>query len=127
MKRASTPSSGNSPKAQHYTSYQQGVYYAADQTKTLEDSNKAYYQADETANKVLQQMTTQRQQVEGAHDDVWVMRQATEQAKRELQELQAKTRQKKNRLYGWIALLAVTDFLLFLRILHCRGNFYCLR
>ena len=122
MKRAN--SGGNSK--QQYTSYQQGVYYAADQTKTLENTTQAYHQADDTANKVLQQMSTQRQQIQGAHDDVWQMRMSTEQAKRELEELQAKYRAKKNRLYMWIAGLAVTDFLLFLRILQCRGNFYCL-
>ena len=106
-------------------SYQPPVHYAADQTKTLEDTTKAYYQADETAANVLQKMTNQRQQIEGAHNNVWEMRQATEKAKRELMELQQKYRLKKQRLYVTIFLLGLTDLLLFFRIVQCHGNFFC--
>lgn len=123
MKRSNTP---NSSKPSHYSSYQQGTYYAAEQTKTLEDSQKAFHEADQTSSAVLQKLTNQRSQLKDAHENVWDMRIATEQAKRELQELQVKYRQKKNRLYMMIGILAVTDFLLFLRLIHCHGNFYCL-
>lgn len=128
MKRpSSNPSSGNNNKGQqHYSSYQQGVYYAESQTKTLQDTTKTYHQADETATNVLHHMTAQRQQLHGANDNVWEMRQATEKAKREMEELRAKYRRKKNRLYAMIAALAFTDFLLLLRIIHCHGNFYCI-
>jgi len=108
-----------------FSGYQPPIHYASDQTKTLEDSTKVYYQADETAGNVLQKMTAQRQQLEGAHDNVWEMRQATEAAKRELKALQQKYRQKKQRLYIVISLLSITDLLLFLRLLQCRGSFFC--
>ncbi|MCU0228263.1 MAG: hypothetical protein MUF01_11545 [Bryobacterales bacterium] len=110
---------------QYYSSYQQGVYYAADQTKTLHDTHQTYTAADETAAAVLQQMTSQRHQIQGAHDDVWEMRQATAQVQRELMQLQKKYQEKKRKLYITIAILAMTDFLLFLRIVQCHGNFYC--
>jgi hypothetical protein len=113
MKRpnSSNPSSGNGNRT-NYGSYQQGgnqqyqppVHYAADQTAVLEDSTKAYYQADETAAAVLQSMTAQKQQINGASSNVWDMRQATEKAKRELQQLHTKYRVKKQRLYVTIAL-----------------------
>jgi hypothetical protein len=134
MKRPNTsnPSSGNGNRT-NYGSYQQGgnqqyqppVHYAADQTAVLEDSTKAYYQADETAAAVLQSMTAQKQQINGASSNVWDMRQATEKAKRELQQLHTKYRIKKQRLYVTIALLGSIDMLLFFRILQCRGNFFC--
>jgi hypothetical protein len=134
MKRPNTsaPPSGNSSSS-NYRSYQQGgsqqyqpsVHYAADQTTVLEDSTKAYYQADETAAAVLQSMTAQKQQINGASSNVWDMRQATEKAKRELQSLHTKYRIKKQRLYVTIALLGSIDMLLVFRIFQCRGNFFC--
>ena len=76
MKRAS-----NNNIAKTYGSYQQGgvggggvtgggsyqppVHYAKDQTKSLEDTTKTFYQTDETATRVLNQMTAQRQQIGG--------------------------------------------------------------
>lgn len=105
--------------------YQPPVHYASDQTKTLEDTTKTLYQTDETAGSVLQKMTAQRQQIGSASDNVWEMRQATEAAKREILALQQKYRQKKRNLYALIALLSVTDLLLFFRILQCKGNFFC--
>ena len=125
MKRpSSNPSSGNKAGPQ-YSSYQQGVYYAADQTKTLQDTTKTYYQAEETSTNVLERMTAQRQQLQGATDNVWEMRETTEKAKQEIQELQAKYREKKMRLYVMIVALGLADLLLLLRIIHCHGNFYC--
>ena len=114
----------NSSSYQH-GGYRPPIHYAADQTKVMEDTTQAYYQADETAARVLSQMTAQRQQIEGANNSVWGMREATEKAKREMSELHRKYREKKQRLYITIALLGLTDLLLFLRILQCHGNFYC--
>jgi chromosome segregation ATPase len=127
MKRTNSNNSGNK-----YRSYQQGgsqyqpaVHYAADQTTVLEDTTKSYYQADETAAAVLQSMQGQKQQLNSASNNVWDMRQTTEKAKREIESLHKKYREKKQRLYATIALLALTDMLLFFRILQCRGNFFC--
>ena len=129
------PTSGNSnPFSSNAasSSYQHGggtyrppIHYAADQTKVMQDTTQAYYQADETAARVLHQMTAQRQQIEGANNSVWGMREATEKAKREMTELHKKYREKKQRLYITIALLGLTDLLLLVRILQCHGNFYC--
>jgi hypothetical protein len=105
--------------------YQPPVHYASDQTKTLEDAAKTFYEADETAGNVLQKMTAQRQQIHSASDNVWEMRGATEAARREIQSLQQKYREKKRRLYVVIAVLSVTDLLLFFRLLQCRGGFFC--
>lgn len=127
----SNTSSGNRLNNRHYPSYQQGSYvppgqvYAEQQTNVLTDAVKTQYQAESTANAVLTQLSAQRQQLKGAHDDIWEMRQATEKAKREIRELRIKYQQKKLRLYAIIAALAVTDFFLFIRIVHCGGSFFC--
>lgn len=91
----------------------------------LSETVKTQYQAENTANAVLQQMNAQRQQLQGANDDVWDMRQATEETKRELRDLQDKYRARKNKLYVYIFILGFVDLLLFLRILRCRGSFFC--
>ena len=115
--------------ANTYNSYQHGyqppVFYAADQTKTLEDTTKTFYQADETAGHVLNSLQAQRQQISHAHTNANGMRETTDAAKRELEELRRKYREKKQRLYMWIAGLAFVDMMLFFRILQCHGNFYC--
>ena len=116
-----------------YQSYQQGGSsyippgrsYAEQQTNVVQDSVKTQYQAEATANTVLTQMHTQRHQLQGAHDDVWKMREATEKAKREIEDLAAKRRQQRFRLYGIIAILGTVDLLLFLRIVKCGGSFFC--
>ena len=115
-----------------FNSYQQsggyvppGKTFADHQTNVLSDTVKTQYQAESTANAVLNTLHGQRQQLQGANDNVWDMRQATEQTKKELRDLQAKYRQKKNKLRMIIALLATIDLLLFLRILRCRGGFFC--
>mmetsp|Transcript_107791 Transcript_107791/g.311441 ORF Transcript_107791/g.311441 Transcript_107791/m.311441 type:complete len:125 (-) Transcript_107791:3170-3544(-) len=115
-----------------FNSYQQsgsyvppGKTFADQQTNMLSDTVKTQYRAEETANAVMSQLHGQRQQLQTANDDVWDMRQATEQTKRELRDLQAKYRQKKMRLYAWIAVLATIDLLLFYRLLRCRGSFFC--
>jgi hypothetical protein len=124
MKRPNMSSGGTFTSSYQQGGYRPPIHYAADQTKTLEDSSKAYYQADETAARVLSQMTAQRQQIEGANNSVWGMREATKKAKREMTELHRKYREKKQRLYVTIALLGMADLLLFLRILQCHGNFF---
>jgi len=116
-----------------YQSYQQGGSsyippgrtYAEQQTNVVQDAVKTQYQAEATANTVLTQMHTQRHQLQGAHDDVWKMREATEKAKREIEDLAAKRRQQRFRLYGIIAILGTVDLVLFLRIIKCGGSFFC--
>jgi hypothetical protein len=115
-----------------FNSYQQsgsyvppGKTFAEQQTHVLSETVKTQYHAEETANAVMTQLHAQRQQIQGANDNVWDMRQATEQTKKELRDLQAKYRAKKLRLYFWIALLGTVDFLLFVRLLKCRGSFFC--
>lgn len=119
----------NTSGGHRFFSYQQGyqppVHYAADQTRTMEDTTKTFHEADAQATQVLQHMRGQRQQIQGAHNDVYEMRQATEKAKRELEALQKKYREKKQRLYVMIAILSLVDTLLFFRILQCGGNFFC--
>lgn len=127
----STGSSGNSGLNNRFNSYQQGSYqppvsaYAQKQTEVLTDTVKTQYEAEGTANAVLTRMTEQRHQLTGAHDDVWHMRSATEKARQELQELNSKYRERKMRLYVTIGMLGITDLLLFLRIVQCRGGFFC--
>lgn len=120
MTSSSTTASGGVVGA-----YKPPVYYAADQTKVLEDSTKVYYQTEDTANAVLNQLTQQRQQVVGAHNNVWEMRSAADKVQQELEELKAKYQAKKRRLYMYIGALSLIDFLLFFRIIQCGGNFYC--
>src|SRR6476661_8037032 len=109
MKRAkSIPSSGDNKNASNnskpwFSSYQSGgyqppVHYAADQTATLQVTAKTYYQTDETANNVLQKMTLQRSQLQSAHGSVDEMRLATAAARRQIEDLLRKNRQKKQRL-----------------------------
>ena len=120
-------SSGNAFNSSYqHGGYRPPVHYAADQTKVMENTSQAYYQADETAARVLNQMTAQRQQIEAANNSVWGMREATEKAKREMTELQRRYRAKKRRLHITIALLGLADLLCFIRILQCRGHgFFC--
>jgi hypothetical protein len=131
MKRAnSNPSSGNNTSNKPwFSSYQSGyqppVHYASDQTDTLRDTAKTFYQTDDTANNVLQKMTQQRSQLQGAHGSVYEMRQATEAARRQIEELQRKNRQKKQRLYVMIAAVGLMDLLLLFRMIQCRGSFFC--
>ena len=99
--------------------------YAEQQTATVEDTMKAHYEAEGTAAAVMSQLTTQRHQLQRAHDDVGDTRMKGEQAKRELDELINKVRRKKRRLQVIIAMLATADLLLFLRIAQCGGSFFC--
>mmetsp|Transcript_6283 Transcript_6283/g.9507 ORF Transcript_6283/g.9507 Transcript_6283/m.9507 type:complete len:132 (-) Transcript_6283:56-451(-) len=115
-----------------FNSYQQqgsyvppGMSYAEQQNTTISDTVKTQYQAESTANAVLNQLHAQRGQLQGANEDVWDMRQATEQTKRELRDLQSKYRAKKNKLYVIIGMLSVVDAVLFFRLLQCRGGFFC--
>ena len=139
MKRANMGGSNNSNTKQNFSygsyqqsgggsaggSYQPPVHYARDQTKTLEDTTSTFYQADNTATAVLNQMTAQRQQISGAHENVYEMRQAMERAKQEMVALQNKYRDRKRKLYVTIFLLGMTDFLLLVRLFQCHGSFFC--
>lgn len=125
---SSAPGSGGLNN--RFNSYQQGYNasgksFAEEQTNQLKDTVTTQYQAEETANAVLNQLHGQRQQIQGANDDVWETRQLTEETKRELHALQAKYREKKNRLKVIIGLLGLLDFLMFLRLLRCRGSYFC--
>ncbi len=113
-----------------FNSYQQsysasGKTFAEEQTNQLKDAVTTQYQAEETANAVLNQLHGQRQQIQGANEDVWETRQLTEETKRELHALQSKYREKKNRLRFIIVVLGMLDLLMFLRLLRCRGSFFC--
>jgi len=101
------------------------MFVAEQQTNILSDTLQTQYQTEETANAVMNQLHAQRQQIQGANENVWDMRQATEQTKKELRDLQSKYREKKRTLYIWIALLGTIDFLLFIRLLKCGGSFFC--
>lgn len=127
MKRpnSSNPNSLNKLPTSYQQGYRPAVHYAADQTRQMEDTTQAYYQADETAARILGTMQGQRTQITNAHEDVRVMKDTTDQAKRELMELQKKYKARKQKLYVTIGILGVTDLLLLLRIFQCRGNFYC--
>mmetsp|Transcript_31901 Transcript_31901/g.48927 ORF Transcript_31901/g.48927 Transcript_31901/m.48927 type:complete len:147 (+) Transcript_31901:161-601(+) len=132
----SNTSSGNSAGLNNrYNSYQKGSgpgsyqppgqVYADKQTDVLHDTVKTQYATEGTAATVMNQLQQQRQQIQGAHDDLWETKETTEVAKRELADLAAKNRKKKQRLYFIIAVLSTTDLLLFLRIAKCRGSFFC--
>lgn len=119
---------GSAGLSNRFVSYQQsysGKALAEEQTNTLRDTVSTHYQAAETANAVLNQLHGQRQQIQGANDDVWQTRQLTEETKRELRALSAKYREKKNKLKVIIVMLGILDFLIFLRLLRCRGSFFC--
>ncbi|KAL3942582.1 MAG: hypothetical protein SGBAC_003252 [Bacillariaceae sp.] len=129
----STPKSPSSDGlSNRYNSYQQsGSYvpprqqYAESQTNVIADAVKTQYESENTANAVLEQLNAQRQQIQTANEDVWDMRHATDQTKRELRDLQDKYRARKRKLYMYIAALGAVDFLLFLRLLRCGGSFFC--
>jgi hypothetical protein len=133
MKRPTTTSSsglynsyqhgGNTNNASSH--YQPPVFYAADQTQTLQDTTKTMFQADETAGAVLDGLQRQRQQIIGARDNATTLKEATDAARRELELLRQKYRAKKQKLYIWIVALGILDVLLFVRIVQCRGNFFC--
>ena len=122
----SAPGSGGlNNRFNSYQNSHSGKTIAEQQTRTLQDTVATQYQAEETANAVLNQLHGQRQQIQGANDDVWQTRQLTEETKTELCALQAKYREKKNRLKFIIALLTLLDCLMFFRLLSCRGSFFC--
>jgi uncharacterized protein YqfB (UPF0267 family) len=119
---------GSGGLSNRFVSYQQsysGKALAEEQTNTLKDTVSTHYQAAETANAVLNQLHGQRQQLQGANEDVWQTRQLTEETKRELHALQAKYREKKNKLKAIIVLVGLVDLLMFMTLLRCRGSFFC--
>ena len=70
-------------------------------------------------------MTTQRQQLKGAHDNVWEMRQTAQKAKDDITLMAKRQREKKMRLQMIVAALAFVDFFLFVRLIQCGGGFFC--
>ena len=125
-----------------------GASYAQQQTNVMEDTMRTHYevclwfqslwlinsfsqiiktylQTEGTAATVLAQMTTQRQQLEGASDNVWQMRQAAQKAKDDITLMANRQRAKKMRLQMIAAGLALIDFLLFIRLIQCGGGFFC--
>jgi len=120
MRRGTDSNNGN-----HYSSYQTGGTISEQQNNTLQDTTTAYYQADDTANHVLERLSAQRTQLEHATGHVDGMQNATAQAQLEMRELRKKIMEKKQRLYFVIGMLTITDLFLFWRIVHCGGNFYC--
>eukprot|EP00979_Chaetoceros_neogracilis_P001947 scaffold349_cov267-Chaetoceros_neogracile.AAC.42 len=62
--------------------------YAQQQTQVIEDSMRAHYETEATSAAVLSQMRTQRGQLQGAHDNVWEMRQAAEKAKMDISSME---------------------------------------
>eukprot|EP00586_Coscinodiscus_wailesii_P020349 CAMPEP_0172501516 /NCGR_PEP_ID=MMETSP1066-20121228/150598_1 /TAXON_ID=671091 /ORGANISM="Coscinodiscus wailesii, Strain CCMP2513" /LENGTH=140 /DNA_ID=CAMNT_0013276327 /DNA_START=162 /DNA_END=584 /DNA_ORIENTATION=+ len=115
---------------QHAGTYQPPAVsgsYAQQQTQITEDSLRTQYEAEATANTVLSQMTTQRYQLQNAHDQVTGMKETTEMAKRELADLASKTLKKKRRLQLIVAALGTLDFLLLVRLFYCGGSFFCRR
>lgn len=132
---SSNTSSGNSAGglSNRYNSYQQGSAshvppgqtYADTQTNVLHDTVKTQYATEGAASSVMNQLHQQRQQIQGAHDDIWETREAAEVAKRELSDLAAKNRKKKQKLYTIIAVLGFVDAALFWRIVRCHGSFFC--
>mmetsp|Transcript_11954 Transcript_11954/g.16536 ORF Transcript_11954/g.16536 Transcript_11954/m.16536 type:complete len:150 (-) Transcript_11954:239-688(-) len=102
-----------------------GNAYAEQQTGVMEDTMKTHYEAEGTAATVLSQMTTQRYQLQGAHDNVHEMRETTAKAKQNLEELRTKMLKKKRKLQAIAAVLAIADIFLFFRLLYCGGSFFC--
>ena len=107
-----------------YTPPVQGRTFAEQQTNVLADTVTTQYDTEGTAANVLNQMHTQRQQLQGARNDVFGMQEATAEAKKELAEMQVRNRKRKHRLYVTIAVLSVVDLLLLLRIMQCHGTFF---
>jgi len=99
--------------------------YAQQQTQIMEDTMRTNYEAANTVGNVLSQMHGQRQQLTGAHENVWEMRQAAEKAKKDLTSMVKQARKKKLKLQIIAAGLAFIDFVLFLRLLKCGGSFFC--
>jgi len=99
--------------------------YAQQQTHVMEDTMRTHYETEGTAATVLTQMQTQRQQLQGANQNVWEMRQATEKAKKDITSMVRRTRRKKLKLQMIAAALAAIDLFLFLRLVQCGGRFFC--
>lgn len=102
-----------------------GATYAQQQTQTVEDTMRTHYETEATSAAVLTQMRAQRGQLQGAHDNVWEMRQAAEKAKQDITIMAKKVRRKKRRLQAVAILLAFVDFILFIRLIECGGSFFC--
>ena len=101
------------------------VFYAQDQTSILHDTTRTYYETDDTANKVLHTLVSQRQQLQNTDTTIHHMHSTTQQVSKEIDVLKQKYIQKKRQLYIYIVGLTLLDVLLFVRMIQCHGNFYC--
>ena len=101
--------------------------YAEQQSQVVDDSMRTYIQAENAASNVLQTLQMQRQQLQKANDDTWKIRSNAIKAQQQLKELQQKVWKKKQCLYAVIAMLSCVDYILFARIVHCGGSFFCKR
>lgn len=70
-------------------------------------------------------MQTQRQQLNGANNNVWEMRQNAEKAKEDITVMVKRARQKRRKLQIIAIGLALIDFFLLVRLLQCGGSFFC--
>ena len=99
--------------------------YAEQQSQVVEDSVRTYIRAENSASNVLLTLQMQRQQLQKANDDTWKIRSNAIKAQQQLKELQHKAWKKKQCLYAVIVMLSFVDYILFARIVHCGGGFFC--
>jgi hypothetical protein len=101
--------------------------YAEQQSQVVEDSLRTYVRVENATSNVLLTLQMQRQQLQKANDDTWKIRSNAIKAQQQLKELQQKAWKKKQCLYAVIVMLSFVDYILFARIVHCGGSFFCRR
>lgn len=124
---SSSPTSYQNSTSPSYRPPNVSGSYAQQQTQVMEDTMRTHYETEATSAAVLSQLRTQRGQLDGANANVWEMRQAAERAKKDITSMAKKVRKKKMRLQMIAIVLAVVDFMLFVRLVQCGGSFYCKR
>jgi|EP01083_Nonionella_stella_P014356 hypothetical protein len=124
---SSSPTSYQNSTSPSYRPPKVSGSYAQQQTQVMEDTMRTHYETEATSAAVLSQLRTQRGQLDGANKNVWEMRQAAERAKKDITSMAKKVRKKKMRLQMIAIVLAVVDFVLFVRLVQCGGSFYCKR
>ncbi|GMH99068.1 hypothetical protein TrVE_jg9174 [Triparma verrucosa] len=91
----------------------------------LRDTIAKNYEAQATASNVMFNMNGQRDQLEGARENVRGVQEMTKLAKVELEEIRMKATWRRRKLYVIIAVLSITDAFLFYRLAKCGGYFWC--
>uniref|UniRef100_A0A7S3QDT0 t-SNARE coiled-coil homology domain-containing protein n=1 Tax=Chaetoceros debilis TaxID=122233 RepID=A0A7S3QDT0_9STRA len=124
---SSSPTSYQNSTSPSYRPPKVSGSFAQQQTQVMEDTMRTHYETEATSAAVLSQLRTQRGQLDGANTNVWEMRQAAERAKKDITSMAKKVRKKKMRLQMIVIVLAVVDFVLFVRLIQCGGSFYCKR